>query len=67
MTEEADTNREQVLVEVSKEQKLSDIQSLTLKRLVVWTEDMRLRMRMMGVLVEGCERMLFPPTYSKMF
>ena len=27
---------------------------LTLKRLVVWTEDVRLRMRMMGVLIEGC-------------
>lgn len=27
---------------------------LTLNRIVVWTEEYRLRMRMMGVLVEGC-------------
>lgn len=33
---------------------LSERTELTLKRLVIWTEEARLRMRMMGVLVEGC-------------
>ena len=27
---------------------------LTLARIVVWTQESKLRMRMMGVLIEGC-------------
>jgi gamma-tubulin complex component 3 len=29
---------------------------LTLRRLLLWTEDTKLRMRMMAVLIEGCSR-----------
>ena len=56
MSKEAGLDGKEELVDVSREEELSDITGLTLKRLVVWTEDMRLRMRMMGVLVEGGER-----------
>lgn len=56
MSKEAALDGKEELVDVSREEELSDITGLTLKRLVVWTEDMRLRMRMMGVLVEGGER-----------
>lgn len=34
---------------------LDNDRGLTLRRLVVHTDDMRLRLRMAGVLVEGCE------------
>lgn len=56
MSKEAGLDGKEELVDVSREEELSDITGLTLKRTVVWTEDMRLRMRMMGVLVEGGER-----------
>lgn len=34
---------------------------LTLRRLEVWTEDWRLRMRMMSVCVEGCRGVYHTP------
>lgn len=41
---------------------------ITLVRLAVWTEHMKLRMRMMGVLVEGVQReFLFAKNYISVF
>lgn len=52
---QSDSEREQ---ESSLTHALDPLDGLTLRRMAVWTADMKLRIRMMGVLIDGSDREL---------